>query len=356
MDTIKKNKGNLLKKGAFLTDIHFGRKANSETHNKDCRNYIKWFCEQVRKDEEIDYIAFLGDWHETRSALNVATLKHSFLAAQELNELGMPVYFIIGNHDLYHRRSRDIHSVLPFEELDNFIIIDKPTVINEIENKMLFCPYMFHNEYDDLKQYLDIPTWAGHFEFRGFVITGHSVTMPTGPEAKDFIKPDYIFSGHFHKRQANGNVIYIGNTFPMDYGDAGDFDRGLTTYNHNTKDVDFINWNDCPKYIKLRLSTLLDNKVKIYQNARVKCISDIPISFEESMYIRQKYLEDYNLREFTLEESGELAAALTETETTVDNETDLETVDQLVLKMLSDIDSDHIDNDLLCEIYKNLKV
>lgn len=66
-----------LKKGAYFTDIHFGKKQNSEVHNQDCLDFIDWFCEQVKKDPEIDYIAFLGDWNENRSALNIATVNYS---------------------------------------------------------------------------------------------------------------------------------------------------------------------------------------------------------------------------------------------------------------------------------------
>jgi hypothetical protein len=38
---------------------------------------------------------------------------------------------------------------------------------------------------------------------------------------------DYVFSGHFHKRQSKANVWYIGNSFPHNYADAGDDARGM---------------------------------------------------------------------------------------------------------------------------------
>ena len=247
-----------LKKGAIFTDLHWGKKSNSVTHNEDCMNYIDWFCEQVRNDPEIDYVAFLGDWNENRSALNVATLKQSYLAAKKLNELGMPIYFVVGNHDLYHRHSREVHSVIPFNEFSNFVVIDEPTVVDEIEGGVLFCPFLFHDEYKQLNQYANIPIWMGHFEFRGFVVTGYSVTMPTGPDHTEFQKPKHIISGHFHKRQAHDNIVYVGNTFPMDFGDAGDHERGMATLDNKTQEIMFENWDMCPKYIKTTLSDLLE--------------------------------------------------------------------------------------------------
>lgn len=357
MSTNNKKK---LRRGAYFTDIHFGKKANSPMHNQDCCNFIEWFCEKVKQDPTIDYIAFLGDWNENRSALNIATLKASYLGAKMLNELGMPVYFVVGNHDLYYRHSREIHSVVPFNEFDNFIVIDQPIVIDEIENKVLFSPFLFPEEYDGLKDHLDIPFWAGHFEFRGFVITGYNVTMPTGPKPDEYVGPDHIVSGHFHKRQANENIVYIGNTFPMDFGDAGDFARGMMIYDHLDDDMQFNDWEDCPRYIKTTLSEILETKDSrekiLHPQARVKCLVDIPINFEESTFLREKFMNEYDLREFSMEESPEIRQALSETESDIDwDNTELAGVNELVLRMLGDIESNHIDNELLVTIYKNLK-
>lgn len=345
-----------IKKIVLFSDIHFGKKANSQQHNQDCIDFINW-CKSFIEQHDVDAIGFLGDWNENRSALNIQTLNYSYQAAKILNELNIPIFFVIGNHDLYHRHTREIHSIVPFSEFTNFIIIEEPMVINnDSGDDILFCPYLFHEEYPSLIKYINIPVWMGHFEFKGFEVTGYGMKMPTGPDPEDFKGPEYILSGHFHKRQAkeNSNVVYIGNTFPMDFGDAGDVNRGLTVYDTSTKQLEFYNWDDCPKYSKTKLSNLLDNSVKLFPNSRVKCLVDIPISFEESTYLRQKYTEDYNLREFTLEESSEIKEALSETEIDVSLDNKLASVDELVQEMLKGIESEHIKNQTLIEIYANL--
>ena len=353
--------GKKLQRGAYFTDIHFGKKANSSVHNQDCLNYIKWFCEQVKKND-IDYIAFLGDWNENRSALNIHTLHHSYIGAKMINELGLPVYFVVGNHDLYYRNSRDVHSVITHAEFDNFIIIDQPTVVEEIEGKVLFSPYLFHDEYPSLTEYLDIPIWAGHFEFKGFVITGYSITMPTGPDAEDFKGPKHIISGHFHRRQAqpDSNVIYIGNTFPMDFGDAGQTDRGMMFYDHSKDEMWFEDWPDLPRYTKTRLTDILDEEKQkkiLFPDARVNCLVDVPISFEESTYLKQMFKDNFKLREFVLEEAPDIKVALSDTETEIDwDNMELQGVDDLVILMLDGIESDHIDNNLLKQQYQEIKV
>lgn len=339
-----------------MTDIHFGRKSNSIQHNEDCLRYIDWFVNYVKKDGKIDYIGFLGDWNENRSALNIATLNYSYQGAKKLNDLGLPVYFVIGNHDLYHRNSREIHSAINFQEFDNFHVISQPTVIDNIEGKMLFVPYMFPDEYPELAKYLNLPFWAGHFEFKGFEVTGYGMKMPTGPEPKDFKGPKYIVSGHFHKRQADENIIYIGNCFPMDFGDSGDNHRGLMIYDHIQQEMAFEDWAECPKYIKTDLSSILDKTIIIPQEARVKVNIDIPISFEESNYLRTTFIEKFNLREFVMEDSPEIQTAITDTDTSaVIAENELSSVDELVHLMLKEVESDHIDSQKLIEIYTSLK-
>lgn len=344
-----------LKKGIFLTDIHFGKKSNSQQHNEDCINYLTWFCKQAKK-EKAEYIGFLGDWNENRSALNVATLNYSYQGAKMLNDLGIPVYFCIGNHDLYHRHTRELHSVIPFQEFSNFILINEPTVITDVYGSMLICPYLFPDEYENLLQYTNLPFWAGHFEFKGFLVTGYGLAMPTGPDHNLFKGPKYIASGHFHKRQFGGNVVYIGNCFPMDFGDVDDIERGLMIYDHKDQEMSFLNWEDCPKYTKIALSTLLDGDTQIYPNSRVKCIVDIPISFEESNILRQQLTEEYQLREFVSEETREIAAAISGTIVNIDNDSvSVNSIDDLVIQMLKSIEVVNIDNDLLIEQYLRLK-
>lgn len=347
-----------LVRSANFTDIHFGAKSNSEQHNQDCIKFIDWFCDRVKDDGRIDHINFLGDWHENRSALNISTLKYSYEGAKKLDNLGIPVFFVIGNHDLYQRNTRQIYSAVHFNELKNFTVINEPTIINQVGNGALYCPYMFHEEYPSLIKYNRLDTWWGHFEFKGFEVTGYGMVLPVGPDALDFKGPKHIISGHFHKRQANENVIYMGNAFPTTFGDAGDFARGLMIYDHVKQEPSWIDWDDCPKYIHTSLSSVLDSTAILYPNSRVKCLGDIPVSFEESNYLKKKLTEKYQLREFVLEEAQVLEQALTDTEVkSVDlsKYDKLSTVDELVRQMLNDIESDKINNQILIEIYSNLK-
>ena len=346
-----------LKRSAIFTDIHFGKKANSTQHNTDCLNFIDWFISNVKKDKKIDNIIFLGDWHENRSTLNISTLTYSYIGIQKLVQLDLPIFFIVGNHDLYFRHTRDIHSVIHFDTFDNVIIIDEPTLVEQFPGGGMLAPYLFHEEYPKLIKYNELNFWGGHFEFKDFEVTSYGIKLVDGPSAEHFDGPAAILSGHFHKRQRIDNVIYIGNTFPMDFGDAGDNNRGMAIYDHTTNKIKFINWKQCPKYIKTTLSQLVDNKVRLEEEARVRCIVDIPVTFEETQELKNVFIKKYNLREFALEESRELQEVLTGTDVdNIDWNTDeVFSVDDMIEQMLQEIQTEHIDNNLLIKLFRELK-
>jgi len=341
----------VLNKAALFTDIHWGRKNNSEVHNRDCMDFIDWFILEVNKDPDIDHIIFLGDWHEQRSAVNGETLDFSRIGASKLGDIGIPVYFCIGNHDLYYRNSREIYTTKIFKPVKNFIMIDTPTIYPELgEGGSLICPFMFDKEYPTLAEYFNVPIWFGHFEFKGFVVTGDTITLKNGPDAKDYAAPTRIMTGHFHKRQQKRNVNYIGNTFPADFSDANDSKRGMATYEYATNKLAFIDWKDAPKYVKTSLSKIMVDPKIMLENSRVRCLANVDITFEESNELRDKFITRHKLREFTFEELSD-TEALKDTEMDLDG-LELESTEQIVCELLSRIENKKYDNNLLVECYK----
>jgi len=349
------NKPEKFTKIAMCTDIHLGRRSNSRVHNQDCVDFIRWFCIQV-KNEGYSHVAFLGDWFESRSAINIETMEYSYQALQMLNELGLPVYFCVGNHDLHRRTTREVHSVRMFNEMSNFVVVDKPMVVDNL----LFSPYLFEEEYSSLLKHNQLWAWFGHFEFKNFILTGQSYTSEHGPDHKLFAGPNRIFSGHYHKRQTQDNVHFIGNCYPMDRGDAGDNERGMCTYYVQEDKVTYTNWNDCPKYLKTTLTDVLEDKWKPLPKMNVKCIINGELGYQEAQELREAMIEAYQLRDFILEEDRELKQGLLEGDNCKVEETllDFSSIDDLVIKQLETVKDDKkakIDGAMLVEIYKSLQ-
>jgi len=352
------------KKMFMFTDIHYGAadadKERGLRHNMDNDAFIDFCIEEIKADPVIDAIGFLGDWNQHRTAINLHTLKYAYEGMKKLNDLGLPIYIVLGNHDLYKKNDRSIHSLHFFEQFENVHLIEDPTVLKQKNRKyqdILFCPFLMHGEEVDLVQYLSVPLWFGHFEFNGYEVTGHGMVMTGGVDPDDFSQPDLIVSGHFHKRQAKKgkNVVYMGNPFPTSYSDAGDENRGYATYDFESKEIEFTNWEDGPLYIKTTLSDILDGKVTIDNRCYVKCIVDQKLTYEESAALQKELMQEFLPRSFSLEESIEMSDVITETEASNKwlND-DMASVDEMVVDMLADVESEQLDNDVLVAIYNGL--
>lgn len=344
-----------LKKAAMWSDTHFGAKGNSTLHNDDCLDFAKFLVEEVKKDKEIDHLVFMGDWFDHRNAINISTLNYSYKAVSLINTLGLPVYFLVGNHDLYQRHTRDVHSLPYINEFENFHLIDKPEWVENGDVKILMLPFIFEEEYTTLLSEINkSDVIYGHLELKGFVLTGTHNVLEHGPDHTLFLNPKKIFTGHFHKRQNKDNVHYIGNAYPLNYSDANDVERGFATYEYATDEVVFHDWLAAPTYIKCKLSDLLENhKTMLRAKASVKCLDDEHITIEESIKIREKFIKKYELREFFLEE--ETNSVISDEDISLDG-FELESTDVIVKELLkTKIDSDTLDSDKLVKIYEQVR-
>jgi DNA repair exonuclease SbcCD nuclease subunit len=336
---------NLFRKAAIFTDIHFGLKSNSQTHNDDCLAFVQWATTKA-KAEGCDTCLFLGDWHNNRASINIVTLNYSIRALEHLNANFDRVIFIPGNHDLYYRDKRDIQSVewakhLPNIEICNDWVTDGDVVI---------APWLVGDDHKKIRkmkgQYM-----FGHFELPGYYMNA-MVQMPDHGElcGNDMQGFHHVFSGHFHKRQTQRNVTYIGNAFPHNYADAGDDERGLTILEWG-KDPVYHAWPDQPKYRVFKLSDVLQHTEAMLQpGMHVRVNLDIDISYEESTFIKETFIDTYKLREITLipiKHDEFIANAAPGT-------IEFESIDTIVTNQLTSINSDHYDPKLLLDIYRHL--
>jgi DNA repair exonuclease SbcCD nuclease subunit len=335
---------NLFKKAALFTDIHFGLKSNSSVHNQDCEDFVDWYIAEAKK-AGCDTGIFLGDWHHNRNSLNITTMDYSLRALEKLGKAFDQFFFFPGNHDLYYKDKRDIHSVEFGKYVPGIEIIHKPTTSGDVT----MCPWLVGDEWKKMEK-LKSRYIFGHFELPLFYMNA-MVQMPDHGElqATHFKNPEYVFSGHFHKRQHKQNIVYIGNAFPHNYADTWDDDRGMTIMEWGKAPV-YMPWTEQPTFRTLKLSELIDKAdeiIKPKQHLRVSL--DIDISFEEASFIKEKFVEDYNIRELTLiPEKKEL-----EINTDIDIKS-FESVDEIVSNQLVNIQNGTFDSKVLLNIYNSL--
>jgi len=338
---------NLFKKAACFTDIHFGLKSNSISHNTDCNNFVDWFIEKALA-EGCETCLFLGDFHHNRSNINILTLNYIMIALEKLGKNFETVYFLPGNHDLYYKDRRDIQSSVWAKHIPNIVIVDDWFEQDDVT----IVPWLIGDDHKRVKKIRSKYVF-GHFELPHFYMNA-MIQMPDHGDIRreDFSdKIDHVFSGHFHKRQTNKtvtNITYIGNAFPHNYSDQGDDERGCMILEWDGV-PQYHNWPACPKYRLLNLSALLNDADNLLgPNMHIRVTIDIPISYEEATFIKETFVEQYELREMTL---------IPQKDDNLDGnnaEISYESVDQIVQTEIMNIDSDTFDNQILMTIYEDL--
>ncbi len=336
---------NLFRKAAIFTDIHFGLKSNSTLHNEDCLAFVKWATAKAQ-EEGCETCLFLGDWHNNRANLNIVTLNYSLRALEHLNANFDRVYFIPGNHDLYYRDKRDIQSVEWARHLPNVEICNDWFHAGNV----VIAPWLCGDDHKRLSklqgQYL-----FGHFELPGYLMNA-MVEMPDhGELQRDHLGGfGHVFTGHFHKRQTKKNITYIGNAFPHNYADVGDDERGLTILEWGQA-PEYHQWPDQPRYRVYGLANLIDNAANLLRpKMHVRVNLDIEISYEEANFIKETFIQQYNLREMSLIPNKSAGVE----EDLAPGDVAFESVDQIVTDQLTNIESEFYDNKLLLKIYQNL--
>lgn len=329
---------------ACYTDIHLGAKHNSREHNDDCEEFLIWFIEQA-KQRNCETCVFLGDFHHQRSSINVSTLNYTMRALELLSEAFDNVYMITGNHDLFYREKRDVHSLVVGKQFNNIHLIDTPFVSGDVA----IVPWLVEDEWKSVKK-IKTKYMFGHFEIPGFRMNAQ-ISMPDHGQInkRHFTHQEYVFSGHFHCRQSEDNVHYIGNPFGHNYADAWDFNRGAMFLEWGGE-PEYVDWENGPRYITCTMSELMENiEDYLCDKINIRVTLDTDVSYEDSQFIRELIEDSYDVRELKF-----IHSYSNEEEHKFDGEIEFQTVDQIVIEQLSNIESNTFDANMLVKLYNGL--
>jgi DNA repair exonuclease SbcCD nuclease subunit len=337
----------LFKRAAVFTDIHFGKKNNERQHNIDCENFVSWFIETA-KSRDVDTVIFCGDWHDNRHSIHVSTLNYSLSNMEKLSNEFENFYFIPGNHDLYYKEKREISSVAIGRNLGRITIINDFLHVGGVT----FCPWLVGDEWKQIEKHAAKSEYMfGHFELPHFLLN-QMVEMPDhgGLNSSHFDGvAQWAFSGHFHKRQAKGKVCYLGNPFPHNFADAWEDDRGMMFLEWQ-KEPEFISWPGAPRYRTLKLSELLESPTEfLNERTYARVTSDIKMSHEELQLIKETFQAQFTPRKLDV-----APGAKQEEEQNFSENVTFQSVDQIVIEGLTNLDGLTVDKNLLVEIYRGL--
>jgi DNA repair exonuclease SbcCD nuclease subunit len=254
---MKKLKTNKI--GVF-SDIHIGLSQDNPMWHEIILNFGKWASEKY-ENLGISEIFIPGDIFHNRSEISVKTLD----VAKKFFDMfkNFDLYISVGNHDVYKKNSSDIHSLQLLSEWKNINIIDTTPEIYKTPKGKTVSLIPWATEIENIPE---SDFCFGHFDIQSFYMNGYKI-CEHGFESKNlFSKSKFIISGHFHKKDfreyTDGTIMYLGSPYQQNFGDIGD-ERGIYVFDLEKNSFDFYLNEVSPKHIKIKISEIVDKKIKI---------------------------------------------------------------------------------------------
>jgi len=253
----------------FVTDTHLGIYNDSDEWLEIVKNiFVK--IKQICEEEKIDTIVHGGDFfHNTRS-INKKTLDYAnYIVDDILSDIKLLT--IIGNHDIFYKNKLKPNSLQIFKNTPTVQIIDKPTKIDNI----YLIPWNTKIP-DDKTEYC-----FGHFEINGFQMND-SFTCNKGMNVSQFKNFKEVYSGHFHKKSANKNIVYLGAPYQQTFADELQ-EKGFYIWNNG--ELIFIRNIESPEFHKIKVEDINEDLVN---GNIVKLIFDSKYDTNETLKIIDK--------------------------------------------------------------------
>jgi UDP-2,3-diacylglucosamine pyrophosphatase LpxH len=231
-------------KVAIITDQHFGARKNSKLfHDYFLKFYNNVFFPTL-EEQGITTVVDMGDTFDSRKGIDFSALswaKNNYY--DRLQEMGVKVHTIVGNHTAYYKNTNEVNAVdLLLREYDNVTVYSDPTEVMLGQLPVLFIPWINQENEANTLKLIEKTTCScamGHLELQGFRVN-KQIVMEHGLEGKLFGKFSRVYSGHYHTRSDNGTVFYLGNPYEMFWTDVGDT-RGFHIFDTETVTHEPIN-------------------------------------------------------------------------------------------------------------------
>lgn len=341
-------------RAALITDTHFGARSDSVPFD----NYFRKFYEEVfwpKIDQEgITTIFHLGDCFDRRKYVNFHTLsscrEYFFDQAKNRN---INVVMIVGNHDTYFKNTNEVNSPgLLLKDYDNVTAYTGPVDFSLGGQSILLMPWICTDNYNECMEAIKLtrsPAMFGHFEIAGFqMYKGHE--NDEGFDPKLFDKFDLVCSGHFHHRSSSGNISYLGNPYPLTWADYDD-PRGFHIIDSKTLELEFVE-NPFSIFSKIYYDDTkdIDYNESDFANKHLKLIVVNKTDFYGFDQFIEKIYKANPLELKIIEDLSEF-----ESESLIDEETDLEDTVTLLTQYVDGLDTE-ADKDRIKTLMKTLYV
>ena len=216
-----------------------------------CKFVLDWVKQRAVELSKTNKVLIVngGDSFNTRGVIPTSCLDVASKCFMEWHEAGLKQVIIVGNHDQEDRGGL-VHPMKVFEKF-GWIVVDRPKVLNGIA----FFPYL---KIDEIEKFLksnklkQCRTAVVHWGIRG-AKRNDTNTDTDGVPLEWLSNFDRVFSGHYHYRNAIGNVQYIGSPFQQNFGEM-DQEKGVLLFDTDSGKTWFEEIVGTPKHYEIEVT------------------------------------------------------------------------------------------------------
>ena len=281
---------------AILSDTHWGARGDSQLFLDYFTEFFQDTFFPYLDENNIKTVLHAGDLMDRRKFVNFNVLNHvREYFIQPLKDRGIELHCILGNHDVYYRNTNKINSM---RELfyNDFHIYEKPTTLEFDGLRIAMLPWVNKENTEEFMKYIqnvNAPILVGHLELDGYEVL-RGVKHRGGMSPDIFKRFEKVLSGHFHCKQSQGNIHYLGTQYEITFSDHGE-PKGFHVLDTETREIEYIE-NPNRMFHKLKYSdddTYTGAFYNQYTNKYVKVFVSSkknPVKFDkflESLYNSQ---------------------------------------------------------------------
>ncbi len=224
-------------KVAVITDQHFGARKNSKLFHDFFRKFYEEVFFPYLDANGITVCIDMGDTFDNRTGINYSALrwaKDNYFDL--LRDRKVNLITVVGNHTAYYKNTNSVNACeLLLREYDNIRVISEYEELKVGGLDIAFIPWVNQENENDTYKKINKSKCSvamGHLELNGFLANAHHV-MEHGQDKGIYKKFEKVYSGHYHHRNAQDNIYYLGNPYEIYWNDCGD-DRGFHIFDTET--------------------------------------------------------------------------------------------------------------------------
>lgn len=314
----------------FFTDVHIGKNHSNQFYlDLDLKVLDK--LKETVNDKNIDMVVFGGDLFHQRQDLNNKALTVGRIYLDVLNSFNIPVKMILGNHSIYYNSSKEYNYFNAWNGLYNNI--DFITEIKE-DGDFLYVPWLLNDI--EIKAYNNISNKFkyifGHFEFNNIVLSD-GYTSKHGYDNQN--RESMIFSGHYHGRYVNKNLVYVGSPYPHTWGEKNSTKFGFCLIDTEKDNFEFIDLNII-SYFEFKYSELQklpDEKLKkLIPNNEIRILVDVQV-IDSVLNLLKSKIMSFSPRNLIIESDYEILSNVSDDDTKILISSPEEFIHEYVKKM-----------------------